>query len=80
MRNVYYAIGYAEADFPDVSLPSTTTAVGDHPRRIRCFQEKSIGSCVFLAPKFLGLLEFSVKLSANSGLQLVAQCSFVQIA
>ena len=28
VRNVYYAIGYAEADFPDVTLPSTTTAVG----------------------------------------------------
>ena len=27
--NVSYAIGYAEADFPDVTLPSTTTAVGD---------------------------------------------------
>ncbi|CAK9003180.1 Fibronectin type-III domain-containing protein 3A [Durusdinium trenchii] len=26
--NVYYAIGYAESNWPDVSLPSTTTAVG----------------------------------------------------
>ena len=58
VRNVYYAIGYAEADFPDVSLPSTITAVGDHLGRIRCFQGKSIGSCCFLDPNFWGCLSF----------------------
>lgn len=34
--NVYYAIGYAEADFPDVSLPSTTTAVGTLQVTVDC--------------------------------------------
>eukprot|EP00435_Cladocopium_sp_Y103_P053539 s316_g17.t1 len=34
--NLYYAIGYAEADFPDVTLPSTTTAVGTLQATVDC--------------------------------------------
>lgn len=56
VRNVYYAIGYAEADFPDVSLPSTTTAVGDHLGRIpwMCSMKIDRKLC-FFGPKFFGV-------------------------